>query len=89
MERAGPNELETEAATPAWRRLLAQFKDALVLLLVAAALVSCTVCAVERDTSEALEHGLELHEKCRPGAKGLVRGSVLPDEPISVPNGDL
>ena len=51
LERAGLNELETEAAVPAWRRLLAQFKDALVLLLIAAALVSCVVWAVERDTS--------------------------------------
>ena len=51
LERAGPNELETEAAAPAWRRLLAQFKDALVLLLVAAAVISCAVWAVERDTS--------------------------------------
>ena len=51
LEQAGPNELETEAAVPAWRRLLGQFKDALVLLLVAAAVISCAVWAVERDTS--------------------------------------
>lgn len=51
LERDGPNELETEAAAPAWRRFLHQFKDALVLLLVAAAVISCAVWAVERDTS--------------------------------------
>ncbi|MCX6629369.1 MAG: cation-transporting P-type ATPase, partial [Candidatus Solibacter sp.] len=51
QERDGPNELETEGAAPAWRQFLAQFKDALVLLLVAAAVISCAVWAVERDTS--------------------------------------
>ncbi len=40
-----------KARRPAWRRILAQFKDALVLLLVAAAVISCAVWAVERDTS--------------------------------------
>ena len=50
FERDGPNELDTEAAEPAWRRFLAQFKDVLVLLLVAAAAISCAVWAVERDT---------------------------------------
>ncbi len=51
LERSGPNELETEAPTPGWRRFLAQFKDALVLLLVAAAIISCVVWVVERDTN--------------------------------------
>ena len=51
LERAGPNELEAEIAAPAWRQLLAPFKDALVLLLVAAAVISGAVWAVERDTS--------------------------------------
>lgn len=51
LERDGPNELETEGAAPAWRRILDQFKDALVLLLIAAAVISCAVWFVERDTS--------------------------------------
>lgn len=51
LERFGPNELVTEAGAPAWRRLLGQFKDALVLLLIAAAIISCAVWAVERDTN--------------------------------------
>ncbi|QOY90584.1 cation-translocating P-type ATPase [Paludibaculum fermentans] len=51
LERSGANELESEVAVPAWRRFLAQFKDALVLLLVAAAAISCIVWAVERETS--------------------------------------
>ncbi len=51
LERDGANELETEGAQPAWQRFLAQFKDALVLLLVAAAAISGAVWAVERDTS--------------------------------------
>jgi Ca2+-transporting ATPase len=51
LERFGPNELVSEAGAPAWRRILAQFKDALVLLLIAAAVISCAVWAVERDTN--------------------------------------
>jgi len=51
LGRDGPNELESEGATPAWRRILGQFKDALVLLLVAAAVISCAVWLVERDTN--------------------------------------
>ncbi len=51
LDRDGPNELETEAATPAWRRFLGQFRDALVLLLIAAAFISLAVWAVERDTA--------------------------------------
>jgi len=46
----GPNELATEPETPAWRRFLAQFQDALVLLLLAAAVVSTVAWALERDT---------------------------------------
>ncbi|MBL8290909.1 MAG: cation-translocating P-type ATPase, partial [Bryobacterales bacterium] len=45
------NELLTEGVAPAWRRILEQFKDALVLLLIAAALISCVTWLVERDTS--------------------------------------
>lgn len=51
LERDGPNEIETEGATPLWRRVVEQFKDALVLLLVAAAVISCAVWVAERDTS--------------------------------------
>jgi len=39
-----------EPETPAWRRFLAQFQDALVVLLLAAAVVSTVAWAVERDT---------------------------------------
>ena len=50
LDRYGPNELDAEIPPPAWRRFLAQFRDALVLLLVGAAAISCAVWAVERDT---------------------------------------
>ncbi|HTU58099.1 MAG TPA: cation-transporting P-type ATPase, partial [Polyangiales bacterium] len=36
----GPNELRGEPPVPAWRKFLAQFEDALVLLLLAATAVS-------------------------------------------------
>ncbi len=38
--RYGPNEIAATAATPAWKRLLAQFSDPLVLLLLVAIAVS-------------------------------------------------
>jgi magnesium-transporting ATPase (P-type) len=47
LERYGPNELETEAATPAWRRLLVQFADPLIYLLFAAVVISIVAWIVE------------------------------------------
>ena len=39
----GPNELEAAPRVPAWRRLLAQFTDLLILILIAAAVVAFVV----------------------------------------------
>ena len=50
LERAtryGPNELATPKGVPRWRRLLAQFEDVLVALLLAATLVSFVVWWLE------------------------------------------
>jgi magnesium-transporting ATPase (P-type) len=47
VERYGPNELESEVAVPAWRRLLAQFADPLIYLLFAAVVVSIVAWIVE------------------------------------------
>ena len=46
----GPNELAREAPTPAWRRFVAQFQDALVLLLLAATALSTGMWLIERDS---------------------------------------
>ena len=46
----GPNELETEARVSAWRRFVAQFSDALVILLIVAAFVSALVWLLERES---------------------------------------
>jgi potassium/sodium efflux P-type ATPase len=43
----GVNELEAEAAVPAWRKLLDQFRDPLVYLLVAAVVVSLVAWLLE------------------------------------------
>ena len=40
LERYGRNELAAEEPVPAWRKLLAQFQDMLVVLLLAATMVS-------------------------------------------------
>jgi Ca2+-transporting ATPase len=50
LERYGRNELAAEEPTPAWRRFLLQFKDVLVILLLAATAISTVLWALERDT---------------------------------------
>ncbi|MFC4169677.1 cation-translocating P-type ATPase [Teichococcus aestuarii] len=51
LARHGRNELAGEKPVPAWRKLLAQFQDMLVILLLAAALVSATLWLIERDAA--------------------------------------
>ena len=50
-ERDGPNALATEPAVPAWRKFLAQFKDVLVQLLLAATAISAGLWIYERDAA--------------------------------------
>jgi P-type Ca2+ transporter type 2C len=40
LEQFGPNELQAQAALPWWRRLLEQFQDTLVIILLVATLIS-------------------------------------------------
>ncbi len=40
LAEAGPNELQEKKATPAWRSFLNQFKDFMILFLIAAAVIS-------------------------------------------------
>ena len=51
LERHGRNELAAEKPTPAWRKFLAQFQDALVVLLLVAALISAGLWLAERDSA--------------------------------------
>ena len=51
LERHGPNELETQKPVPAWRHFLAQFQDALIILLLVATAISVGLWVYERDTS--------------------------------------
>lgn len=46
----GANELTAEPPEPAWRKFLDQFTDVLVVLLIAAALLSAGLWAIERET---------------------------------------
>jgi len=50
LARVGPNELPAEPPIPAWRRVLAQFRDVLVILLLVATAVSAVLWAIERDS---------------------------------------
>jgi Ca2+-transporting ATPase len=51
LERHGRNELTAETPVPAWRRLLAQFQDVLVILPLIATALSAALWAVERDAA--------------------------------------
>ena len=51
LARHGRNELVGEAPTPAWRRLLAQFQDVLVILLLVATVISTALWIYERDAA--------------------------------------
>ncbi|MGJ3507935.1 cation-translocating P-type ATPase [Enemella sp. A6] len=47
LEADGPNELRSTPPVPAWRRFLAQFKDALIYLLLAAVVISVLAWVIE------------------------------------------
>ncbi|MDH4169984.1 MAG: cation-translocating P-type ATPase [Acidimicrobiia bacterium] len=47
LARHGPNELEKEPPTPLWHRVLAQFTDPLVILLLVAVAISLVVWLIE------------------------------------------
>jgi potassium/sodium efflux P-type ATPase len=47
LARVGPNRLEAAAPVPAWRKLLAQFADPLIYLLLAAIVISVVAWALE------------------------------------------
>jgi P-type Ca2+ transporter type 2C len=51
LERYGRNELAAEKPVPAWRKLLDQFTDVLVILLLVAALVSAGLWLYERESA--------------------------------------
>ena len=51
LERYGKNELTAEKPIPAWRKFLGQFTDVLVLLLIAAGLISAGLWLYERDSA--------------------------------------
>jgi Ca2+-transporting ATPase len=47
IQRYGPNELRSREAVPLWRRVLAQFQDPLVYLLLVAIVVSLVIWVIE------------------------------------------
>ena len=50
LERYGRNELTADTPVPAWRKVLAQFEDALVILLLIATAISVGLWLYERDS---------------------------------------
>jgi Ca2+-transporting ATPase len=55
LAQVGPNRLEGTAPVPAWRKLLAQFVDPLVFLLLAAVAISLVTWALEGATGVPFE----------------------------------
>jgi Ca2+-transporting ATPase len=51
LDRFGRNELTAEQPVPAWRKFLAQFRDVLVVLLLAATAISAGLWLYERDSA--------------------------------------
>ncbi len=51
LQQYGPNELAAEKPPAAWRRFLAQFQDALVILLLVATAISTALWVYERDAA--------------------------------------
>jgi Ca2+-transporting ATPase len=51
LARHGKNELAAERPEPGWKKFLAQFKDVLVVLLLAATAISAGLWIYERDTA--------------------------------------
>src|SRR5690606_14467586 len=51
LRQYGPNELTTEKPVPGWKKFLREFKDPLVLLLLAATVISAVLWLHERDTA--------------------------------------
>jgi len=51
LDRFGRNELAADQPVPAWRRILAQFRDVLVILLLAATVISAALWIYERDAA--------------------------------------
>lgn len=51
LDRYGKNELTAKTPVPAWRKFLAQFQDALVILLLVATVISAGLWAYERDSA--------------------------------------
>jgi Ca2+-transporting ATPase len=62
LSRYGKNELVTEKPVPEWQRFLGQFRDILVILLLAAGLVSAGLWMFERDTALPYE-AIQLHHR--------------------------
>ncbi|MCW2134197.1 cation-transporting P-type ATPase [Arthrobacter sp. VKM Ac-2550] len=55
LQTDGPNELRTSARVPRWRKILAQFQDPLIYLLLVAIAISLGAWAVEGATGAPID----------------------------------
>ncbi len=75
LARHGRNELTAERPVPAWRKLLAQFQDVLVILLLVATVFSAGLWLYERETAWPYEATAILAVVLLNAALGYVQGS--------------
>ena len=81
LERVGPNRLKITPSLPAWRRLVAQFTDPLIYLLIGAVIVSLLAWASEGPHGPPIEAIVIAADRPRqwrarlcPGAPGRAGG---------------
>ncbi len=55
LEKYGKNVLEADKKKSLWIKFFLQFKDVMILVLIAAALISCVVAIVEKTSSELID----------------------------------
>jgi Ca2+-transporting ATPase len=60
LKQNGPNELQEKKKTPWYIKFLAQFKDVMILVLLAAAAVSAIIAIVQGHPSELIDSGIIL-----------------------------
>ena len=74
--RDGPNEVEVHPPAPLWRSIVGQLRNVLVLVLLAAAVLTAVIGDFVDTAVILLVVTVNHRARCRPGAPGAARGPV-------------